>query len=425
MNESPFNTSQAYAAHLDNNDPLSTYREQFVIDDDDLLYMDGNSLGRLPKASISVLEKVIRQDWGRRLIRSWGEGWYDAPIQLGNKIGQLIGADEGQVIVGDSTTVNFYKAICAALDSNSERKKIISDVHNFPTDVYTIDGIIKTLSRSYTLQLVGTQDGITPDLDELDASLDEHTALLVLSTPTFKSGYLYDMAAITKKAHRCGALVLWDLCHSAGVIPLELDDWGVDLAVGCTYKYLNGGPGSPAFLYIRRDLQNKMRSPIQGWWGHKSPFDFDLDYAPADGIRRFLAGTPPILSTLAVEPAVDMILAAGIESIRQKSIGLSTYLIQLCDAVLQPLGFELGSPREPEFRGSHVSLKHADAYRISQSMIKDMQIIPDFREPDNIRLGLAPLYTSYQEVWCTIMRMQKIMEEGFYKKHTQQRSTVR
>jgi kynureninase len=255
-------------------------------------------------------------------------------------------------------------------------------------------------------------------------AIDEHTALVTLSHVAFKSGFLYDAAAITARAHQAGALVLWDLSHSAGAVPVQLDRWGADFAVGCTYKYLNGGPGSPAFLYVRQDLQDQALSPIWGWFGQHAPFEFGLDYAPAAGVARFLAGTPPTLSLLALEPALDLHLEAGMQRIRCKSVRLSSYLVQLCDALLSPLGFALGSPRDAARRGSHVSVRHPEGYRVNRALIEEMQVLPDFREPDNIRLGLAPLYTSFVDVWDAVDCLRRVVQEERYLRYPVERLAV-
>jgi kynureninase len=277
----------------------------------------------------------------------------------------------------------------------------------------------------YEILRIGSPDGdITPDLAALEAAIDGQTALVTLSHVTFKSGYLYDMAAVTEMAHRRGALVLWDLCHSAGALPIALDACNADFAIGCTYKYLNGGPGSQAFLYVRSDLQEKVRSPIWGWWGQDRPFAFGLDYAPAPGAARFLSGSQGILSLLAMEAALDVTLEAGMERIREKSIRMTEYIIQLCEILLAPLGFTLGSPRTPARRGSHVSLRHPEGYRLNRALIEEMNVIPDFREPDNIRLGLAPLYTTFAEVWEGVERIRRAVTEKRYEKFSAQRSLV-
>jgi kynureninase len=274
------------------------------------------------------------------------------------------------------------------------------------------------------LTLVPSADGISADSGALFAAIDEDTCLVTLSHVVFKSGYLYDAAAVTERAHAVGALVLWDLSHSVGAAPVELDRWGADLAVGCTYKYLNGGPGSPAFLYVRRDLQESVHSPIWGWHGQRQPFAFELNYTPAKGVSRFLAGTPPILSLLALEPALDLTLQVGMDRIRQKSVRLTSYLVDLYDAILAPLGFTLGSPRQPDRRGSHVSIRHPDAYRINRALIEEMEVLPDFREPDNIRLGLPPLYTSFADVWQTVERIRQAVVERRHLRYEAVRSAV-
>jgi kynureninase len=302
--------------------------------------------------------------------------------------------------------------------------KIVSDCLNFPSDLYILQSFIHLLGDRHQLDLVSSPDGITPDLDQLFTSLDEHTALVCLSHVAFKSGYLYDAASITARAHRVGALVLWDVCHSVGALPVELDAWGADLAVGCTYKYLNGGPGAPAFLYVRRDWQEIMRSPIWGWFGERAPFDFALEYAPASGITRFLVSSPPVLSLLAMEASLDLILQADIAAIRRKSLAQTAYLVALVDQFLAPLGFSLGSPRQPEGRGSHVSLRHPDGYRINRALIEDMRVIPDFRHPDNIRLGLAPLYTTYNEIWQAVQRLRHVVQDGLYHKYGPEKQAV-
>jgi kynureninase len=312
----------------------------------------------------------------------------------------------------------------AALALRPDRTRIVTDVLNFPSDLYILQGCMQTLGRGHELCLVPSRDGLSVDLDDLFALLDERVALVTLSHVAFKSGFLYDAAAVTERAHQVGALVLWDLSHSAGAVPVDLDGWGADLAVGCTYKYLNGGPGSPAFLYVRHALQGEAMSPIWGWHGQRAPFAFDLEYTPADGVARFLVGTPPVLSLLALEPAVELVLEAGVDHIRNKSIRLTEYLVDLIDVLLAPLGFVLGSPRDPTRRGSHISIRHPEGYRISQALIEEMNVLPDFREPDNIRLGLAPLYTRFVDLWTAVDRIRQTVEAGRHLRHSPQRTTV-
>ncbi len=416
-----FSPTRNFALALDTADPLARFRAEFDLADPDLRYMDGNSLGRLPLKTAARLQKITADEWGRNLIRGWNTGWYEAPARIGDKIGQLMGAAPGQVIVSDSTSVNLYKLAHAALQILATRPKIITDRLNFPSDIYILQGL-RSDSR---IQIIpSSADGLAPDLDALRAALDEQTALVTLSHVAFKSGYLYNMAEITRQAHQTGALVLWDLSHSIGVVPIELDAWDVDFAIGCTYKYLNGGPGAPAFLYVNRRLQSEAISPIWGWFGQTRPFDFSLNYAPAPGIARFLAGTPPILSLLAIEPGVELILEAGIPAIRQKSIELTEYFIRLAQDKLFGRGFMLGSPRQAEERGSHVSLRHPEGYRINRALIEEMNIIPDFREPDNIRFGFAPLYTRFEDVWETVERLQRVVDERWYEKYPKTKLAV-
>jgi kynureninase len=420
-----FSPSRDFALKLDSQDELASFREQFVIADPDLLYMDGNSLGRLPKAAVERTRIVVEDEWGRDLIRGWNKGWWEAPVRVGEKIARLIGAAEGQVIVTDSVSVDLFKLSAAALGLRPERKRIITDEFNFPSDLYILQGVAQLLGGGYEIIRIGSRDGgITPDLDALKAALTDDTALVTISHVLFKSGYLYDMQKITDLAHRKGALVLWDLCHSVGVVPIELDACGVDFAVGCTYKYLNGGPGSPAFLYVNQKLQEQVSSPLWGWWGQKEPFAFGLDYTPARGMNRFLAGTQPMVSMLALDAALDPLLEAGLERMRRKSILLTDYLTYLTDTILVPLGFMLGSPRNSEQRGSHVSIRHPDAYRVIRALVEEMNVIPDFRTPDNLRLGLTPLYTSFAEVWDTVDRIRKVMVEKRHENYSRERLAV-
>lgn len=424
MDEGNFEAGLAFAQQLDARDDLASFRDAFVLAEPGLIYLDGNSLGRLSKGTVDQLRTAVEDEWGRDLIRAWNTDWYQAPERVGNKIARLVGADTGQVVVSDSTSINLFKLAMAALRLRPERDRIVSDVLNFPSDLYILQGCIRLLGDRHTLHLVPSENDITVDSQAIFEAIDERTALVTLSHVTFKSGFLHDAAAITERAHQVGALVLWDLSHSVGVVPIELDRWGVDLAVGCTYKYLNGGPGAPAFLYVQRDLQAEVLSPIWGWFGQRSPFAFDLSYTPTEGIRRLLVGSPPILSMLAIEPALDLVLEAGSSRLRHKSVRLTSYLVYLADTILSSWGFALGSPREVAQRGSHVSIRHPEGYRINQALIKEMQVLPDFREPDNIRLGLAPLYTSFAEVWEAIDRIRRAMEEGRYLHYPTERLPV-
>jgi kynureninase len=401
------------AERLDRDDPLAGLREQFVIDDPDLLYLDGNSLGRLPRRSIARLREVVEREWGGRLIRSWNEGWMDLPARAGDLLGEhLLGAASGQVAVSDSTSVNLYKLAAAALDANPGREVIVSDRHNFPTDRYVLEGL--AAERGRRLELV--------EFDELEGStaaavervVDRRTALLCLSHVDYRSGALADMAAIDAVARRAGAMTLWDLCHSAGAVPVGLDAAGADLAVGCTYKYLNAGPGAPAFLYVRREHQAVLRQPIWGWFGQREQFTMGQGYDPAPDVSRFLVGTPFVPGVALVEEGAALLAEAGIERLRAKGIALTELIVALHDEWLAPLGFGLASPRDPALRGSHVALAHPDGYRISQALISSARVIPDFRPPDRIRLGPAPATTRFVDVWDAMDRLRRLVADGVH-----------
>jgi kynureninase len=419
----PIHTREEALA-LDAGDPLASFRDEFVFEDADLIYLDGNSLGRLPKRAAERLSAVVRREWGERLIRGWGEGWFTAAQRIGGKIAGLIGAQPDEVIVADSTSVNFFKLVMAALAARPGRHTIVTDDQNFPSDLYVLQGAAKLAGPEYRVQRVASVDGLLGPEAEIMAALGPDTALVTVAHTSFKSGFVYDMAAVTEAAHRAGALVLWDLCHSVGALPVDLNGAGVDLAVGCTYKYLNGGPGAPAFLYVRRDLHENLLNPIWGWFGQKGQFDMGLDYAPAPGLGRFLVGTPPMLSLAAIEPAVDLMLEAGIGRLRAKSVAQTEYLITLWEAELAPLGFSLNSPRDAARRGSHVSLGHPEALRIDRALIEEMNVIPDFRYPDNLRLGLAPLYTSFADIHEGVRRLKRTVEEKRYEHFPMERPEV-
>lgn len=410
-------TDPAYADELDRDDPLAHFRERFVIADSDLLYLDGNSLGRLPKATQALANDFVNQQWGERLIRGWNEGWFTLPERVGAKIARLIGAQPDEVLVAESTSINLFKLAVAALRFQPGRSRIITDDLNFPSDLYILQGAIDLLDRQHQIDMIASPDGVHGPVELIKSALDERVALLTLSHTVFKSGYLYDMVELTAAAHAAGALVLWDLSHSVGAVPVDLNAANVDLAIGCSYKYLNGGPGAPAFLYIRRDLQERLRNPISGWMGHKDLFQFDMSYQPADSLRRFLTGTQPLVSLALIEPGVDLLLEAGMDALRAKSIAQTEYLIGLWEALLAPLGFSLNTPRDARQRGSHVSIGHAEGLRIDLALINDLKVLPDFRAPDNLRLGIAPIYTSYRDIYTSIQRIQQAVTDRLYEKY--------
>ena len=407
----------ADATGLDTDDPLASYRDAFVIADPHLIYADGNSLGRLPRAAIGLAQDLVGRQWGERLIRGWNDDWLALPERLGAKIAALIGADPDEVIVADSTTVNLFKLSVAALQARPDRPEIVSDDLNFPSDLHSLAQTARLLGRDHNLRILRSSDGIGVPAASFADAVGPQTALVCLSHVVFKSGFRHDLAEVTQIAHRAGALTLWDLSHSVGAMPIDLHAADVDLAVGCTYKYLNGGPGAPAFLYVRRDLQEQLSNPVAGWMGRASMFDFDLSYEPAVGVRRFLTGTPPVLSLAMMEPGLDLVAAAGLDRLRQKSVSLSEFFVALWRRDLEPLGYRLQSPVDSEQRGSHVSLGHDHGLPIDLALIDELSVIPDFRAPDNLRVGFAPLYTSFADVAQLASRLSQVVVERRYEKY--------
>jgi kynureninase len=398
--------SAARADALDARDPLAAFRDRFVIDDPELCYLDGNSLGRLPRATVERLSDVVRREWGRELIGGWRR-WMDLPGRIGDRIGvELLGARAGEVVLSDSTTVNFYKLAAAALDARPGRRTIVTDRDNFPTDRYVLEGL--AAARGLVIRWLEADPVLGPTPAGVADALDETVALVALTHVNYRSAAIADMPAITEVAHDAGALALWDLCHSAGVVPIDLGAAGADLAVGCTYKYLNGGPGAPAFLYVREALQAALRGPIWGWFGRRDKFAMSQGYEPEAGIGGFLAGTPAVLSLAAVEEGVALVAEAGVGRIRAKAVALTEYAIELFDAWLAPLGCRLGSPRDPARRGGHVAIRHADAKALSQRLV-DGGVIPDFRAPDTIRFGMSPLTTSFRDVHRGLGRLRALL----------------
>jgi len=394
---------------MDLADPLARHRVQFTAaDEDGPIYLDGNSLGRPSQAVTEALADALR-DWSDNLVGGWSR-WIDLPATVGDRIGRLIGAAPGQVIVCDSTTVNLYKLAAAGLAARPDRRVVVADADDFPTDRYVLQGLAAATGCELRLLNGGAIDGL--DVDALEAAIDADTALVCLSHVNFRSGARLDVAGVTEAAHRRGALVLWDLCHSAGAVPIGLDQAGADLAVGCTYKYLNGGPGSPAFLYVRRDLQTQLRQPVWGWFGQRDQFAMGPRYEPETGMARFLAGTPPVLGLLAVDAAAAVVEAAGIPALWAKSQQLTATLVDLVRSRLEPLGATLASPSDPARRGAHVSVAHPRAWPWCRALTERRLVVGDFRPPDVIRLGPAPLYTRYVDVFDAVERMASVLEAG-------------
>lgn len=384
------------ATALDSADPLAEHTAKFVREGDVVAYLDGNSLGRPLAASADRLGTFVREAWGGRLIRGWDEEWYELPLTIGDELATAtLGAAPGQTFIGDSTTVILYKLIRAAVDARPDRDVIVTDTDNFPTDRYVIEGIAAERGKTVRWITPDPDAGVTPQ--QVAAAVGDDTAVLVLSHVAYRSSFLADAAEITRLVHEAGALVLWDLCHSVGSVELELDAWGVDLAVGCTYKYLNGGPGSPAFGYVRSDLQPGLRQPIQGWMGSSAPFEMGPDYAPHPGIRGFMSGTPAVVGMLAVRDMLALIASVGMTAVRAKSEKLTAFAVELIDELLVPRGAVLSSPRDPALRGSHVTIDH-EAFADVNTRLWKRGIIPDFRRPNGLRLGLSPLSTTFAEV---------------------------
>ncbi|HEX8527738.1 kynureninase [Allosphingosinicella sp.] len=373
------------ARALDRSDPLRAFRDRFVLPEG-VVYLDGNSLGALPKATAARQREVVEEEWGNALIRSWtGAGWIDAPQRVGAGIAKLLGAKPNEVLVADSTSVNLYKLLVAA-SRLSDRKVLLTEAGNFHTDLHIASG---------AAELVGLRLDIAPR-SEIERRIGADTNLLLLTHVHYKTGERFDMAAVTARAREAGALTVWDLSHSAGAVPLRLSEDGAELAVGCGYKYLNGGPGAPAFLYVAEHLQERLDSPLRGWMGHSAPFDFTDDYRPAPGISRFLAGTPPILSLMALESGVRSFEGAAMDALWLKSAALFDFFARLMDERCPEL--VCVSPREAERRGSHISFRHPNAFEICQVLIED-GLIGDFRTPDILRFGLTPLYLRFEDLW--------------------------
>jgi kynureninase len=404
---------RARAEELDAADPLAGYRRQFLFEDPAVVYLNGNSLGALPLPTLRRMESMLRGEWGTALARSW-DHWVDLPARAGDVLGQLIGAAPGQVIVTDNTTVNLYKLVTAALDARPGRQVIITDHDNFPSDRYVVEGIAAQRGAELRMLPTDINEGLDPDL--VRTAVDEDTAVVSLSHVAYRSGALADMAAITQIAHQSGALMLWDLCHSVGAVPVDLDGCDVDLAVGCTYKYLNAGPGAPAFCYVSARLREVLRQPIWGWFSQREQFAMGPRYDPAAGMAKFMTGTPPILATAAVEEGARLLLAAGIEPMRAKSLRLTSYLIELADAWLVPLGCSISTPREPGRRGGHVTFGHPEAERIVERLAAG-GIITDYRTPERFRFGLSPLTTRFADVWDAAEAARDIITSKRYDDH--------
>jgi kynureninase len=400
------------AAELDAADPLAGYRGHFIGTDTDLSYLDGNSLGRPLKRTSGDISTFIHEGWGGRLIRGWDEEWLDLPQAIGDQLGRaVLGAAPGQVIIADSTTVVLYKLIRAALAAVKDpaRTEIVLDTDNFPTDRYLVEGIAR--EEGLTLRWIDADPASGVTLDQVREAVGPATAVVLLSHVAYRSGFLADLPGITAAVHDAGGLMVWDLCHSAGSVELELDACGVDFAAGCTYKYLNGGPGSPAFAYVNARHLGGLSQPIWGWMGRKDAFEMGPGYEPAPGIRGFLSGTPAIFGMIAMRGTLDLIEEAGMPAIREKSRRLTAYALELYDAWLAPAGVKLATPRDPELRGSHITVDHP-AFREVTAALWEKDVIPDFRAPQGIRVGLSPLSTDFAEVHRGMDAIRALLPAG-------------
>lgn len=389
-------------ARQDDADPLSSFRNAFDLPAG-ILYLDGNSLGARPKRALAVAARVLGQEWGHDLIKSWNTaGWFELPGRLGDKIARLVGAAPRTVVVTDTTSTNLFKVMAVALKLQSERRIIVSERTNFPTDLYIAQGLSRFLGAGHELRLVD-------DASDIDGALRADTAVLMLTHVNYRTGEMHDMKALTSLAHARGAMAVWDLAHSVGAVPVDLAGDNVDFAVGCTYKYLNGGPGAPAFLYAAPRLQNEFEQPLSGWWGHASPFEFSSEYRPASGIGRFLCGTQPVLSLAVAEAGIDLMLDAGMSRVREKSVALTEIFIAAVEQECGGLGLTLASPRDSALRGSQVSFHHEHAYPIMQALIA-RGVIGDYREPGLLRFGFTPLYTKYVEAWDAASILHELLQ---------------
>jgi kynureninase len=391
-------------AALDAADTLAPFRDRFVLPEG-VLYLDGNSLGPVPKATPARVAEVVAREWGESLIRAWTEhGWIDLPLRVGEKIGRLIGAAPGSTVAADSTSVNLFKLLAAALHARPGRPVILTETGNFPTDLYMAQGLTALLGRGHVLRVV----------DDPLGALGPDVAVLLLTHVNYRSGAMHDMAAVTSAARAAGALALWDLSHSVGAVPLQLAEDAVDLAVGCGYKFLNGGPGAPAFLYVAPPLQTGLRLPLTGWLGHAEPFAFDPVYRPAEGVARAVTGTPPILSLAALEVGVDLMLQVPMAELRAKSVRLAELFMALVAQECPDDGFAPLTPADASRRGSQVSFAHPDGYPVMQALI-ERGVIGDFRAPDVLRFGLAPLYLRYVDVWDAVAVLSEVMRNGTWR----------
>jgi kynureninase len=425
MSKSP-QTALSFAQELDTDDSLASFRNRFHHNVNEI-YLDGNSLGKQPKQVKEVLSQVVENQWAQQLISSWNAHWLALPKRIASKLSTLLNVSQEEVIVGESTSVNLYKVVLALAQSEKYPKRLITDSLNFPTDNYVLEGISTTLSIEKPVMVRYSTD-LEADIDALKETMRQHPGIFCLSLVSYKSAYLYPIEELNTFAKANNSVIVWDLSHAVGTVNLDLKKSNTLVAVGCTYKYLNGGPGAPAFLYVDDSLIHELNAPIQGWFGHARPFEFSSDYSPSATLEKFSAGTPQILSLAAMEPGIDLCLEAGIGTIRTKSVFMGEYLLTLIQDQLLKVGYTIESPLNTEERGSHITLSHPESWRICQCLDQPShgrpRIVVDFRPDRFIRLGMAPLYTRYIDLWQTVQRLKEIVSEKEYLIHDGKRPTV-
>ena len=406
------------AQKLDQEDILSNFKNYFENNSNEI-YLDGNSLGKLPKKTLKILQETIQNQWGKRLIRSWNEIWLDLPLRLAKKYGALLNIKKEEVIIGESTSVRLYQILHALINSKKYTNKLSSDNLNFPTDLYVLEGLANEFNLG-KVNLINYKQDIFADLNLLKKNIQNNQGIYCLSLVTFKSSFLYPMKDLNLWAEENNSIIVWDLSHAIGAVEIDLKETQTKIALGCSYKFMNGGPGSPAFLFIQKKLQDLLHNPIKGWFGHQNPFNFAPNYLPDSGINRFASGTTQVLSMQAMEPGIDITLEAGIKNLRKKSIALSEFFLNGIEEELIPLGFKIQSPSNSDFRGSHLTISHPASWQICQALIQGesnaLKVIPDYRPPNLLRFGIAPLYTSYENIFRVLIRIKEIVKTESYKR---------
>ena len=406
------------AIEKDNNDDLKSFKSRFVNNDNEI-YLDGNSLGKLPVVTENDLITAVKNEWGQNLISSWNDNWLKMSEKINFKMSKLINSDNDEVLVGESTSVNLYKILYCLLDSNQYKKNLVTDCLNFPSDNYIIEGL-KDYTEKKEITILNYNNNLSCNIDILKKSIQENPGIYCLSLVTYKSSFLYPIKELNEFAENNKSIIVWDCSHAIGVVNIDVKDSKTKAAIGCTYKFLNSGPGSPSFLYVSKDILNHLQNPIKGWFGHSKPFDFENKYKPADNINKFNAGTPSVLSLIPVNTGLDLVLEAGIMNIRNKSIELGEYLIKIINIELNKFDVKITSPIESKSRGSHITIQHKEAWKICKLLIEGgnnrKRIIPDFRPENNIRLGFSPLYVSFIDLYETVIAIKDILENKEYLK---------